>query len=126
MDRTKHDVRIDAGPLAITVQKEALPRRQRAAAKPASLGKLAAAREVVRGFLLDEFQAREVRITKISPAPGDPPGWYAEAEILVPDLGIKTLGLPLSQEVLERELCAVDLDGEMTVKSYEVLDPRDR
>lgn len=80
----------------------------------------------MRDFLVAEFQAREVRITKIGPSPGDPQGWYAEAEIMVPDFGIMTLGLPLSQEVLERELCAIDLDSEMTLKSCEVLDSRDR
>ncbi len=54
----------------------------------------------------------------------NPQGWYAEAAILVPDLAIMTLGLPLSQEVFERELCAIDLDSAMTVKSCEVIDDR--
>lgn len=126
MEPTKDEVRIDAGPLAITLRKQAPARRQRPAAKSTTIGKLAAAREAVRNFLLDEFQTREARITKISPSAGDPPGWYAEAEILVPNLGIKSLGLPLSHKVLERELCAIDLDCDMVVKSYEVLDSRER
>jgi hypothetical protein len=98
-------------------------RRPHAVSKSVPLSKLGAARLAVRDFLVKEFKAREVRITKVAPS-SDLQGWSVEAEILVPDLGIKTLGLPLSQEVLERDLCAVDLDAEMTVTSYEVLDRR--
>ena len=97
-------------------------RPQRAATPPPTIRKLHAAREAVQDFLVAEFQAHEVRITKIGPSADDPQGWYVEAEILVSDLGIMTLGLPLSQEVFKRELCAIDLDGRMTVKSCEVLD----
>jgi len=117
-----------AAPAPVTVARTAEPptRRNRAggAAQPAS--KLHAAREAVQDFLVAEFQAREVRITKIGQSTQDPAGWYAEAEIMVPDFGIMSLGLPLSQEVLERELCAIDLDAEMTVKACEVLDPHNR
>lgn len=93
---------------------------------PATVGQLSVAREAVRNFLLKELKAREVRVSKIGPAAGDPPGWYAEAEILVADLGMKSLGLPLTQQVFERQLCAVDLDRDMEVKSYALLEPRDR
>ncbi len=126
MEHIKHDSAVATAPVAIVLPKELSGGRQRPVTKPATNGRLGAARAAVREFLRNEFKAREVRVTKIGPAAGDPQGWYVEAEILVPDLGIKTLGLPLTQEVLARELCALDLDGEMTVKSYEVLDPRDR
>jgi len=86
---------------------------------PSSRGQLVAAREAVRNFLMSECQVREVRITKISPLPGEG-GWDAAAEILVPDLTIKMLGLPLSQEVLEREFCTVELDPVLSVRSYEL------
>lgn len=124
---TKPDGLAATQPVVIAPIHEPSSRPRRTAAKsPPAMGKLGCAREAVRDFLVFEFQAREVRITKIGPSTEDPQGWYAEAEILVADLGIKTLGLPLSQEVLERELCAIDLDCDMTVKSYEVLDLRDR
>lgn len=126
MEHIKHDGLAETALLPIALRKKPASRRQHTVNKPPSIGKLGAARQAVRNFLVKEFKAREVRITKIAPSPDDRQGWHVEAEILVPDLGIKTLGLPLSQEVLERELCAVDLDPEMTVKSYEVLDPRDR
>lgn len=93
---------------------------------PPPPGRISAAREAVRSFLVAECQAREVRITKISPVPGGEGGWDAQAEILVPDLTIKMLGLPLTQEVLEREYCAIELDPVLSVKSYEFVDPSDR
>jgi len=123
MERVKHDGAAAALPIiAVAPSKKPAARPQRAITAPAITGKLHAAREAVQDFLVAEFQAREVRITKIGPSPDDPQGWYVEAEILVSDLGIMTLGLPLSQEVFKRELCALDLDGEMTVKSCEVLE----
>jgi hypothetical protein len=127
MEHIKHDGAAELVPVqTIALSGEPPARRHRAVTPPTVISKLHTAREAVRDFLVAEFQAREVRITKIGPSPGDPQGWYAEAEIMVPDFGIMTLGLPLSQEVLERELCAIDLDSEMTVKSCEVLDSRDR
>ncbi len=94
--------------------------------RPPPNGELVAAREAVENFLYSQFQARALRIIKIAALPNGNVGWYAEAEMLVPDLAIKTLGLPLSQEILEREHCAVELDAALTVKSYEVLDLNDR
>ena len=123
MERIKHDGAAEPLPIiAVVLSKKPPARSQRAVPAPATTGKMRAAREAVQDFLVAEFQAREVRITKIGPSPDDPQGWYVEAEILVSDLGIMTLGLPLSQEVFKRELCAIDLDGEMTVKSCEVIE----
>ena len=123
MERLKHDGAAEPMPIiAVALSKKPPARRQRTGTRPPSIGKMHAAREAVQDFLVAEFQAREVRITKIGPSADDPAGWYVEAEILVSDLGIMTLGLPLSQEVFKSELCAVDLDGEMTVKSCEVLE----
>ena len=105
----------------------ALPVGPQPRAKPAADSKLAAARGAVRDFLVSEFRPREIRITKITPSSFEgEAAWHAEAEMLVPNLGLKTLRLPLSQEVLEKEYCAVELDAAMTVKSYELFDPRDR
>jgi hypothetical protein len=83
---------------------------------------LAAVGEAVRTFFIKELAAREVRITRIAPSVGAAGGWEAEAEILVPDLAIKTLGLPLTQEVLERRRYAVQMDPSLAATSYEPLD----
>jgi hypothetical protein len=121
MERVKHDGAVEPLPIiAVTLSKKPAARLHRAVTRPIS--KLRAAREAVQDFLVAEFQAREVRITKIGGASDDLEGWYVEAEILVSDLGIMTLGLPLSQEVFQRELCAVELYPDMTVKSCEVLE----
>ncbi len=135
MERIKHDGAAEMAPIVtITLPTEPPARRHRPVTPPPAVSKppvskppvskLRAAREAVQDFLINEFQARDVRITKIGPSTDDPQGWYAEAAILVPDLAIMTLGLPLSQEVFERELCAIDLDSAMTVKSCEVIDDR--
>jgi hypothetical protein len=83
---------------------------------------LTAVSDAVRAFLTGEFEAREVRVTRIAALGGSDAGWEAEAEILVPDLAIKTLGLPLTQEVLERRRYAVQLDRSLTVGGYEPID----
>ena len=84
-------------------------------------GDLRAVSDAVRAFFTNEFQAREIRITRITAATGPDPGWEAEVEILVPDLAVKTLGLPLSQEVLERCGYVVQLDQSLAVRGYETL-----
>jgi hypothetical protein len=104
----------------------AATRSRRRVRRPPLVSKLSAARQAVRAFLLRELRAREVRITKVAPAPEGDEGWRAEAEMLVPDLDIKTLGLPLSQEVLEKEYCAVVLDRELQVRSYEFVGREER
>lgn len=123
MEQSRHDGSAEPLPIMAVVLSQKPPaRRRRTAIPPAHTSKLRAAREAVQDFLVAEFQARDVRITKIGPSAEDPAGWYIEAEIMVSDLGIMTLGLPLSQEVLKRQLCALDLDDQMAVKSCEVLD----
>ncbi len=91
-----------------------------------SASRLLAARQAVEEFLLGQFDARALRITKIGAVPDGGDGWYAEAEILVPDLSIKTLGLKLSQDILQKTHCAVELDASLSVKSYETLDEVER
>ena len=89
----------------------------------APIGRLSAARAAALAFLSSELGAREVRITKLIPAAHESGGWAAEAEILVPNLEVKMLGLPLTQEILERERYALELDERLTVVSYEHLEP---
>lgn len=93
---------------------------------PAPDRSLTAVRRAAREFLAAEFQAREMRVTKIAHSSNGEEGWFVEAEMLVPDLGIKTLGLPLTQEVLERALCAVALNDDLTISSFELVESRER
>ncbi len=88
------------------------------ATKPAPVGKISLARAAVQQFLSMELGAREIRITKIAPLDHGSEGLAAEAEILVPNLEVKMLGLPLTQEVLERERYLVELETDLSVRSY--------
>lgn len=92
---------------------------------PAAIGKVSAARAAVQQFLATELGAREIRITKIAPLDHGTEGWSAEAEVLVPNLEMKMLGLPLTQEVLEREQYSIELELDLTVRSYGHLAPGD-
>ncbi len=104
-----------------------LGRSTRVMPKTLAFGAIAAAHDVIRHFLMAEFGATEIRISKMAPISSDPlRGWNVEAEMLVPDLAIRTLGLPLTQEVLEKQFCALTLDPEMGVTSFELFDPNDR
>ena len=93
------------------------------AARP--VGKISVARSAVREFLTTELGAREVRITKIAPVNHGSEGWEAEAEILVPNLAVKMLNLPLTQEVFEIEHYAVELEVDLSVRSYGPLEPNE-
>jgi len=84
--------------------------------------RLAAVSDAVRSFLISELHAREVRVTRIAASAETGGGWETEAEILVPDLAIMTLGLTLTQEVLEQRRYVVQLDQSHTVIGYEPLD----
>ena len=96
----------------------------RAPSPPLTVGKTTRVRNAVRAFLSAELQARETRVTKV--APDGTGGWDVEAAILVLDLSVKRLGLRLSQEILEEQHCAVQLDGDLNVQSYELFEEGDR
>ena len=87
-----------------------------AAARPTT--RISAARAAVREFFSTELGAREIRITKIAPFNHGLGGWEVEAEILVPNLEVKMLNLPLTQEVFEIEHYAVELEADLSVRSY--------
>jgi hypothetical protein len=82
------------------------------------ISRISAARAAVREFLSVELGARETRITKISPLAHGSEGWEAEVEILVPNLEVKMLNLPLTQEVFEIEHYALELESDLSVRSY--------
>jgi hypothetical protein len=88
-------------------------------ARPVS--SISAARAAVREFLSTELGAREIRITKIIPLDDGTHGWEADAEILVPNLEVKMLNLPLTQEVFELEQYVVELESDLSVRSYRPL-----
>jgi hypothetical protein len=93
-----------------------LPPDPQSSARPTS--RISAARAAVRDFFSAELGAREVRITKIAPLNHGLDGWEAEAEILVPNLEVKMLNLPLTQEVFEIEHYALELESDLSVRSY--------
>ncbi len=82
------------------------------------VSRISAARVAVLEFFSTELGAREVRITKIAPLDDGAEGWEAEAEILVPNLEVKMLNLPLTQEVLDIEQYAIELGADLSVRSY--------
>jgi len=94
----------------------------RPAAKATQTRTLTQARIVLQQFLADALEARESRVIKIAPAEPETAGWTAEAEVLVPNLEVRKLGLPLQQEVLTRERYAVELRPDLSVRSYVHLD----
>jgi hypothetical protein len=126
MERAKTERPLTDDPSIAALARSTIEGSARILATSPSAGSLALARKAVRHFLLHEFRAREIRIIKIARSPDDAAGWNAEAEMLVPNLGIKTLGLPLKRDVLEKQFCAVELDSNMAVISYEFVDPQDR
>jgi hypothetical protein len=100
--------------------KTPLPRTAEKVAAP--VGKVSAARTAVQQFLASELDAREIRIIKIAPLERGNGGWQVEAEILVPNLQIKMLGLPLTQEVLQSERYSIELETDLNVRSYRSLE----
>ena len=120
-NRQKDQPAEQTGPLAKEPKAPAAGRSHRRT-EPPDHGPLATARRAVREFLTSEFQARGIRVTRVCRSPEGADTWHVEAEILVPDLGIKTLGLPLSHEVLEKEYCTLELDPDMTIRSFEIFD----
>ncbi|BBU63945.1 hypothetical protein MSC49_38800 (plasmid) [Methylosinus sp. C49] len=73
-----------------------------------------------RVFLTDELQAREIKITRIAPPAGEEGVWTVEADVLTPDLAVKALGIPVSQEVLKRERWSLDMDSQLAVIAFEL------
>lgn len=78
----------------------------------------------VRDFLVTALLARDVRITRVSPRDADG-RWDVDADVLVPDRTVNSLGLPLSKELLERQVYRVQLDDGLNIASYERRDPQD-
>lgn len=82
-------------------------------------GGIFAAGSAVKSFLAEEFDAREIRITRVEPPQAEHVNWEVEAQLLVPDLTVKALGIPVTQEVLKQGHCRLDLDPQFTVVAFE-------
>jgi citrate lyase beta subunit len=91
------------------------------ASAPHPVSRISAARAAVQQFLSTELGGREIRITRIAPLDHGSEGWSADAEILVPNLEVKMLNLPLTQEVFELEQYTVELEADLSVRSYGLL-----
>lgn len=84
--------------------------------------KIQAVRDVAREFLVRTILARDVRVVRVLPEEDSLGIWRVEAEVLVPNLAVKSLGLPLSNEVLERQHYALHLDADLNITAYDCLE----
>ena len=75
------------------------------------------ARLAVSRFLNQQPDVKHATITRLAAAGTG--CWEAEAEVYVPNAMIKTLGLELSRQVLDRRLYVLRLDSECKVVAYE-------
>jgi len=76
------------------------------------------ARLAVSRFLNQQPDVKHATITRLAAAGTG--CWEAEAEVYVPNAMIKTLGLELSRQVLDRRLYVLRLDSECKVVAYEL------
>lgn len=87
--------------------------------------KIQAVRDAAREFLIRTILARDVRVTRVLPGEDHLGIWRVEAEVLVPNMTVKSLGLPLTTEILERQHYALYLDADLDVTAYDCLETAD-
>lgn len=78
------------------------------------------ARLAVSRFLKKQPGVRHAGLTRLAQAPAGKGAWEAEAEVYVPNWTIKTLGLRVHRQVLDRRLYVLRLDSELNVVAYEL------
>ena len=76
------------------------------------------ARLAVSRFLKTQPDVKHATITRLAAAGTG--CWEAEAEVYVPNAMIKTLGMELSRQVLDRRFYVLRLDSECKVVAYEL------
>jgi hypothetical protein len=76
-----------------------------------------AVRDCLQQLLPDARKVVVTRLVQLDPHEGT---WDAEAEVWHPNAAIEALGLPTQHPVLDRELYAVRLDGQLNVVGYEI------
>jgi len=76
------------------------------------------ARKAVHDFLGKEPNVRDVRVTKLAQIDAQEGTWEAEADVYVPNETIRTLGLPVRKEVLERKSYLLRLNRQLQIVAY--------
>lgn len=79
-------------------------------------------RNAVCDFLKRQPDVKEARVTKLVQIDAEKGIWEAEAEVYVPNLTIRALGLPVQKEVLDCHDYLLRVDGQLNVVAY---GPRD-
>jgi len=95
------------------------PELPRAGERSASAG-IEDAKLAVSRFLKTQPDVKHASVTKLTQAAAGKGLWQAEAEVYVPNAVIKTLGLRVRRQVLDRRLYVLRLDSELNVVAYEL------
>ncbi|MEW6731762.1 MAG: hypothetical protein AB1489_10575 [Acidobacteriota bacterium] len=86
------------------------------------MSKIEDATKTVTNFLRDALDARYLTITKLLQITSNEASWEAEAEVYLPNSTIKTLGLPVQNEILDCKIYLVQLDSNLSVTAYGLRD----
>ena len=79
-------------------------------------------RVVVGEFLKKQSGVRQVDVTKLVQIDLEKGSWEAEADVYVPNVTIRNLGLPVLKEVLDCQTYLLRLDGQLNVTAYGLRD----
>jgi hypothetical protein len=80
-------------------------------------------RDAISNFLKKMVDAKEVSVTKLVLLDSKKVTWEAEADVYVPNLTIRALGLPVQQEVLDCQTYLLRLDKQLNIVAYGRRDP---
>jgi hypothetical protein len=79
-------------------------------------------RGAVATFLKKMRDAKKVSVTKVALMDSEKGTWEAEAQVYVPNLTIRTLGLPVRKEVLDCQTYLLRLDKQLNIAAYGLKD----
>ena len=79
-------------------------------------------RDAVANFLKKMPDAKKVSVTKLVLMDSEKGTWEAEAQVYVPNLTIRTLGLPVRKEVLDCQAYLLRLDKHLNIVAYGLKD----
>lgn len=80
------------------------------------------ARNAVIAFLKNTLDVKQVNVTKLVVLDSEKGTWEAEAEVYVPNLTIKALGLRTQREVLDCQPYLLRLDSQLNIIAYGLKD----
>ncbi len=80
-------------------------------------------RDAISNFLKKMVDAKEVSVPKLVLLDSKKVTWEAEADVYVPNLTIRALGLPVQQEVLDCQTYLLRLDKQLNIVAYGRRDP---